>query len=197
MKLRFLFVCLFFSVLVGCQPTVSVISVDLRTQEGVYIVAYTDDRTIRTRMEQQLADDLSKLQMVAITSYSDIDDITSSSAEEVIAKAMQKKLVGLLVINQVGADGSDNIVKNPKRISPGHPTLQEFYSYSKDKLAKTFPQNQEVFAEVNLFILDGGEAKLFWSGTTWSFQADNKGTAIRDMSDMIAKQLALVRDRYR
>ncbi|MCZ6710645.1 MAG: hypothetical protein O7B25_09800, partial [Gammaproteobacteria bacterium] len=54
-----------------------------------------------------------------------------------------------------------------------------------------------VFAEVNLFILDGEAANLYWSGTTWSFHADGEGTAIRGISETIADQLQQVRDSAR
>ena len=200
MKLRFLASIFIIVIVGGCgstSVTTSTVTADFRKQKGVYVIAYTADQIVRTRMELQLANDLAALDMFAIPSFEDIDDITSTKPEEVIAKANEKKLLGLLLINQVSADGSDSLVKNPKRISPSHPTLREFYSYTRGQVAEKYDADQEVFAEVNLFILDRGEAKLFWSGTTWSFRADNKGTAIRDMSDTIARQLAQVRDRYR
>ena len=88
-------------------------------------------------------------------------------------------------------------MKNPSRISPAHPTLQAFYGHSKSQAGNITQQGEEVFAEVNLFILDKDEAKLYWSGTTWTFQADDKGRAVRDFGDTIAKQIAELRNRYR
>lgn len=192
---RLLFLTLIILTLTACKIQTSTVTADFRHQKGIYVVAYTADRSIRERVEDQLADDLRLNKMIAKTSFQEIEDVTTSSPAKVIQKANDAHLLAILVINQVGADGSNNIVKDPKRISPMHPTLQEFYAYSKQNFAQTIEQNQEVFAEVNLFVLDKGEAKLVWSGTTWSFQADNKGTAIRDISKTVASQLAKLRDK--
>ncbi len=115
---------------------------------------------------------------------------------KVIAEAEARKLLAVLLINQVAGDASDSIVKNPKRISPLHPTLRAFYEHSKQNIS-SYDQSQEVFAEVNLFVLNKGEATLIWSGTTWSFRADGKGTAIGDISATIVDQIARLRARYR
>lgn len=190
-----LFTCIAL-LLPGCGVQTTTVTADFRKQEGVYIVAYTDDRAIRTKMEDELVKDLTRRGMIAHPSHNDIDNITNSTRQEVIDNVKTKKLLAILVINQVARDGSNSIVDNSRRISPTHPTLQAFYEHTK--LAATgYPENQEVFTEVNLFILDRGEAKHYWSGTTWSFRADGKGTAIRDISDLIAKQLAQLRRKYR
>ena len=185
--------------LTGCnvQPTVTTVTADFRNQRGIYIVAYTPVRNIRKAMEDELAKNLALKTMVAVPSYDDFYDITTSTPQEVISKAKAQKLLAVLVINQVESDGSQGIVKNPRRISPAHPTLQAFYEHSKSQAENVYQQDQEVFAEVNLFILDKDEAKLYWSGTTWTFQADGKGRAIRDFGDTIAKQIATLRNRYR
>ena len=148
-------------------------------------------------MEQQLVGDLNAHNMIAVASSQDIEDVTAIQPDSVKAHATRRNLLAVLVINEVAADGSGSIVKNPRRISPTHPTLNEFYLYSKQKVAKNYSEDREVFAEVNLFVLDDEEAQLVWSGTTWSFRADNKGNAVRDISDTVAKQLAILRDRYR
>ncbi len=105
-------------------------------------------------------------------------------------------MISVIVINQVSRDATNSVVRNPERISPAHPDLQAFYDYSRGR-QPVVEQGQEVFAEVNLFVLDGDKANLFWSGTTWSFQADGQGTAIRGISETIANQLEKVRDQAR
>ncbi|MFT4820442.1 MAG: hypothetical protein ACI9PN_001301 [Candidatus Azotimanducaceae bacterium] len=195
MHSRFLFLILITLMLPACQEIqTSTVTADFRHQEGVYVVAYTADTPLRKRMEDQLASDLRLKKIIAKTSFSEIQNITQSSPAEVIQKASDAHLLAVLVINQVNASGLDKMAKDPKRISPSHPTLQEFYAYSKQNYGKEIEKDQEVFAEVSLFIINKGEAKLAWSGTTWSFEADNKGTAIRDISDMVASQLATLRD---
>lgn len=103
-------------------------------------------------------------------------------------------MLGIILINQVAADASDSIVENPDRVSPIHSTVQEFYAYSRNLATESIALDDEAFAEVNLFMLDDGEAKLYWSGTTWSFNVDNQGGAIRDISNTIVQQLTELRD---
>lgn len=161
------------------------------------MVGYTEDPEIQIRMEDQLVADLEAQNIIAFASHKDVVKITESTPQQVIDVAQAKKSLGIIVINQVSRDASDSIIQNPERISPLHPTLQEFYSYSRNLAGESYTQDQEVFAEVNFFILDHGEAKLFWSGTTWSFNGDNRGAAIRDISSMISQQLVELRDRFR
>jgi len=185
--------CLLF---VGCAAKTTLISVDFRTQAGVYVVGYTANSAIRLLVEDQLVSDIIARNMVAYPSHPDIDDITSSTPAQVIGKAKDKKAVGVIVVNQVAADASDSIVQDPRRVSPTHPDIQAFYEYSKGQ-NENFEEGQEVFAEVNLFIIQGDTANLLWSGTTWSFHADNRGSAVVGISEIIADQLRQVRDRYR
>jgi len=181
---------------VGCAAKTTLISVDFRTQAGVYVVGYTANSAIRLLVEDQLVSDIIARNMVAYPSHPDIDDITSSTPAQVIGKAKDKKAVGVIVVNQVAADASDSIVQDPRRVSPTHPDIQAFYEYSKGQ-NENFEEGQEVFAEVNLFIIQGDTANLLWSGTTWSFHADNRGSAVVGISEIIADQLRQVRDRYR
>lgn len=180
----------------GCVSETTVIRVDFRKSAGVYVVGYTTNSAIRLLMEDQLVGDIIARGMVAYPSHTDIDDITASTPAQVIDKANDKKAVGVLVINQVAADASDSVIKNPKRVSPTHPDIQAFYKYSKEQ-NENFEEGLQVFAEVNLFIIDGETTNLLWSGTTWSFHADNRGSAVVGISEIIADQLRLVRDRYR
>lgn len=178
----------------GCSET-TILQVDLTQQQGLYVVGYTEDPVIRSRMEEQLVADLIEQDIIALASYQDIIEIIESTPQELIDEAMGKKVLGIIVINQVAADASDSIVQNPDRISPLHPTIQEFYAYSRDLAGQAYAQDRETFAEVNLFLLDNGEAKLYWSGTTWSFNVDNQGSAIRGISNLIVQQLVALRER--
>jgi hypothetical protein len=180
----------------GCAAKTTVVRADFTQGEGAYVVGYAADPAIRTRVEEQLVSDLRAREMIAFASHPDIPDITSSSRYELIAAARKRGVISVIVINQVSGDASDSVVQNPKRISPTHPDLRSFYEYSRDRQTAIEP-GQQVFAEVNLFVLDGDKANLFWSGTTWSFQADGQGTAIRGISETIANQLQKVRDQSR
>ncbi len=180
----------------GCATQTTVVRADFTQGEGAYVVGYSGDPVIRTRMEEQLVNDLRAREMIAFASHTDIPDITASSRYELIAAARKRGVISVIVINQVSGDASDSVVQNPERISPTHPDLQAFYDYSLGQQPVVEP-GQQVFAEVNLFVLDGDEASLFWSGTTWSFQADGQGTAIRGISETIADQLQKVRDQAR
>lgn len=180
----------------GCATKTTVVRADFTQGEGAYVVGYSEDPVIRTRVEEQLVEDLRAREMIAFASHPDIPDITTSSRYELIAAARKRGVISVIVINQVSSDATDSVVRNPERVSPTHPDLQAFYDYSRGRQADVGP-GQEVFAEVNLFVLDGDKANLFWSGTTWSFQADGQGTAIRGISETIADQLQKVRDQSR
>ena len=189
----FMFACCGLILLASCSET-TILRVDFTQQRGAYVVAYTEDLVIRIRMEDQLVADLIERDMIAYVSYEDITDIVERTPQEIIDTAMQKSALGIIVINQVAADASDSIFQNPDRVSPLHPTLQEFYANSRELAGESYSEDREAFAEVNLFVLDNGEAKLFWSGTTWSFHVDNQGGAIREISNIIADQLVELRE---
>lgn len=183
--------------LAGCASKTTVIRADFTKGAGVYVVGFTPDPAIRTAMEEQLVADLRAREAIAYPSHVDIPDITASNRDELIASARARSVIGIIVINQATADASDSVVQNPQRVSPAHPDVKAFYRYSKRQQQAALDPSQRVFAEVNLFILDGDLANLFWSGTTWSFHADGQGGAIRGISETIADQLQQVRDTTR
>ncbi len=183
--------------LTACTTQTTVIRADFTQGEGALIVGYAADRAIRVAIEDQLVGDLTARNMVAYPSHPDIADITASNRDQLIALARAKKAVSVLVINQVASDASDSVVQNPERVSPNHPDLQAFYHYTEAHQPAAPQVGQSVLAEVNLFVLDGDKANLFWSGTTWSFQADGKGTALRDISALVADQLQQLRTNAR
>ncbi|MEJ2133586.1 MAG: hypothetical protein P8Y95_18670, partial [Gammaproteobacteria bacterium] len=54
----------------------------------------------------------------------------------------------------------------------------------------------EMFAEVNAYVIDGDGAQLIWSGVTWNFKADRAGSAISEVSALIAENLVNARDDF-
>ena len=181
--------------LCACATAPDVIRTDFTKNEGVYIVGFTSNAAVRRQMEDQLVTDLYARNIVAHPSYSDLPDISISSRNSVLQAANAKHTVAVLVINQVVADAGGNIA-NPVRNSPDHLDLQAFYNYSKS-VEESYDSTQEVFAEVNAFLIDGEKTRLFWSGTTWSFQADGAGGAIRGISETIANEIEKIRDQMR
>ena len=192
-----LFVSLYLSLLSCTTVETTTVTADFRQKQGVYVVGYTENADTRVMLENQLVSDLTKRDMVAWASHLTLADVINATPQEIKDKAAEKKALSVIILNRVAADASDSVVKNPARISPKHTTLQAFYSHSRELVGSSYDAEQEVFVEVNLFILDGDEAKLFWSGTTWTFNADDRPATIQDISTTVADQLALVRDRYR
>jgi len=191
------FLILFASLNVAaCVTETKVIRVDLTQREGVYVVGFTELADIRSNMEDQLVEDLAAKNISARASHTDIADITHSSREAILAQANARKLLAVLLINQVAADASDSVITNPNRVSPTHPDLQAFYQHANKERLQPAGDNQLVFAEINLFIIDGEHANLFWSGTTWSVNADGQGGAIRDVSQVVVDQLAAMRSQF-
>jgi hypothetical protein len=173
----------------GCTSRTEVFKTDLTEQAGVYVVGYTGNPTVRTAIEDQLVGDLEARGMTAWPSHADLPDLAGRTAPDVVSAAEQHAAIGVILVNQVAADASDSVVENPKRITPLHPDLQTFFTQSREEMTDNHQPDQYVFAEVNLFLLDGQATRLYWSGTTWSFVADGQGTALRGISETIADQL--------
>jgi hypothetical protein len=178
----------------GCASHTDVFSTDLTKQAGVYVVGYTTDAAARTALEDQLVTDLESREMVAWPSHADLATLETRDAADVIAAADRHDAAAVILINQVAADASDSLVKDPQRITPLHPDLRTFFQESRDEMVDNHAAAQPVFAEVNLFLIDGKATRLYWSGTTWSFHADGQGTAVRGISEVIADQLRDARD---
>lgn len=181
--------------LTACVTRTDVIQTDLTRNAGAYVIGYSTVPEIRQSFEDQLVQDLKEREIVAYASYTDLPDIQATTRNSVLAAAHAKKTVAVVVINQVVA-GEDGVVENPLRISPDHPDLQAFYDHTRS-LEKNFEPDREVFAEVNAFFIDGDKTRLFWSGTTWSFQADGAGGAIGGISETIANEMRKIRDEMR
>lgn len=197
MAVRF-FVALVVTVLVaGCVTKTEVIRADFTQAEGVYVIGFTEDAEIRQRLEDELVADLRAQGSIAYPSYPDIRDITTSTRGEIIGLVNSKKLISVLLLNQVSADASDSVVAEPERVSPLHPDLQAFYAHARESEPSMPEQGERVFVEINLFVIDGEKANLFWSGTSWSDRADGRGGAIGDISALVTQQLTALRDRLR
>lgn len=178
----------------SCATETKVIKADLTKRQGTYVIAYIPDLNVRLRLENQLVADLRAKNITARASNEDINNVLLSSREDVLTHANQHDLLGVLVINQVAADASDSIVADPQRVSPTHPDLRAFYAHTSKTAPQPTGDSQRVFAEMNLFILNEDEANLFWSGTAWTI-GDGKGSAVAEISDLVAQQLANVRQR--
>ena len=185
-----LLVCL--ATLVGCAGEPEVFTTDLTRQSGVYVVGYTADTELRRAFEDRLVSDLGVRGIAAFASYEDLPDLAASTPEDVVRGANRRDAVGVVLVNQASADASQSPVQNPARVTPLHPDIQTFYRLSRDEMRDT-QDGRPVFAEVNLFLVDGASTRLFWSGTTWSFQPGDRDRAISQVSEAIAEQMAAAR----
>jgi hypothetical protein len=192
--------CLCLSACIGllsaCAGQTQVFSTDLTTQSGVYILGYTTNSAIRIAMEDQLVADLARQDMLAWASHNDLPDLQRITPPDVVAAANGKQAIGVVLINQVAADASDSVLSNPDRVTPLHPDLQAFFQEAHAEMEDNVEPGTPVFAEVNLFLVDGAATRLYWSGTTWSFHADGNGTAIREISATIATQMRNARREF-
>jgi hypothetical protein len=180
----------------ACASKTEVFTTDLTRQQGLYVVGYTTDAAIRSAMEDQLVADLTARGFTAFPSHADIADLGGSSAEQVVRAAHRKGALGVVLINQAVAESSESPVRNPQRVTPLHPDIGSFYLQSRAEMVDEPANGQPIFAEVNLFLLDGAATRLFWSGTTWTFNADGRGGAIRGISETVATQMREAREEF-
>lgn len=178
----------------GCASSPTVFSTDLTRQTGVYVLGYTADSALRRAFEERLVADLEARGITAYASYVDLPDLAASNAGDVVREANRRDVVGVVLVNQASAEGSGSPVQNPARVTPLHPDIQTFYRLSRDEMQDT-REGSPVFAEVNLFLLDGSSTRLFWSGTTWTFQEGDRDQAIGQVSENIAEQMEAARAR--
>lgn len=183
------------ALLVGCTTRTEVTTYDFSSRTGLYVLGYTTQENLRRAVEDQLVADIRAKDMVAYASYEDLPELTAADRTSLIAAANEKRAIAILVINQVTPD-AEGVIDNPARITPEHPDLAAFFEYSKS-VQRSYVPGSEVLAEVNAFLLDGNRARLVWSGTTWSFDADGKGGAISGISDNIATELSEIQKSLR
>ena len=179
--------------LIGCTTT-EVIEIEI-TGQGAYIVGYTDQSELRRAFEDQLVADLEKLDMRARASYPDFPSISGPSPEAVIQQAKDHGLAGIVIVNPVITDRAGPVT-DPRRVTPEHRELRDFYGYTKGAIGHDYDPSREMFAEVNGYVINGDGTRLIWSGVTWTFKADGAGAAVSEVSKHIADNLVAARDDF-
>lgn len=183
---------------VGCASTASddVMIMDFRNTSGAYILAYTEDLDIRTRFEDQLVADLAARDIKAWPSHPDIQEATATTREDVLSAANARQAMFVILAERVPPHGQAVAqTKRPERISHEHPDLREFYEHTRPDEAPV-DADEEVWVEVSAYLVQGDRAKLFWTGTSWSFAADGEGGAIADISTTIANAIVRARAQF-
>lgn len=183
----------------GCASAPSdddVMIMDFRNTSGAYILAYTADVDIRTRFEDQLVADLAARDIKAWPSYPDIPAATATNRENVLAAANAKQAMFVILAERVPPNGQAVAqTRRPERITHKHPNLREFYEHTRPPEAPV-DADGEVWVEVSAYLIQGDRAKLFWTGTSWSFAADGEDGAIADNSTTIANAIARARAQF-
>lgn len=157
--------------------------IDYRNTEGAYVLVYSGDEDFRIQLEDRLVSDLALRELKGFPSHPDIPDVQDSSRDEVLNFARAKKAMFVLVVEEV-AVGQAGVVDEQAQITQAHPTLRDFYQQSLPKDYE-YAEDDQVFVEVSAFLIQENTAKLVWSGTTWSLQADGEGDRIADLSTTI------------
>lgn len=182
--------------LAGCmQPRDAEVTViDLRNRAGAYVLVYSGDAAVRTLFENRLVADLAARDIKGFPSHRDLPDVRATSRDSVLAAANAHKALFVLVVEEI-PPGQVGAVRNPKRITHEHPTLRDFYEHTRPP-GQEYDAAAQVFVEVNAFLIQEQAARLVWSGTTWSFQADGQGGRIEGVSATIAEAIDRARRQY-
>lgn len=191
-----LFIALILSACSSTSPPKTEVTVfDYRNTDGAYVLVYSVDEAFRVSLEDRLVADLADRELRAVPSHPDIPDIRASSRDEVLAFAKDEKVMFVLVVEEV-LDGETGVVNQPSQVTYSHPTLQDFY---QDSLPEDYDPDGDgqVFVEVSAFLIQEDSAKLVWSGTTWSVQADGEGDRVGDISATIADAIKQAQRRRR
>lgn len=173
-----------------------VMVMDFRNTRGAYILGYTSDLDVRTRFEDQLVADLAAHDIRAWPSYPDIPEATEATREDVLTAADAKHAMFVILAERVPPGGEAVAqTKRPERITHEHPDLREFYEHNRPKEEPSDP-DRAVWVEISAYLIQGDRAKLFWTGTTWSFATDGEDGAIADISATIANAIARARAQF-
>ncbi|MDX1556076.1 MAG: hypothetical protein R3212_08625 [Xanthomonadales bacterium] len=167
--------------------TTEVTVLDYRNANGAYVLVYSTDHELRSMFEDRLVADLAARDMLAFASYPDLPDASATTRETLLAAAKARKAMFVLVAEEV-EHGQSGVVRSDRRITHEHPTLKDFYAHTKPA-DHEHDDDAQVFVEVSAFLIQGDFAKLVWSGTTWSFQADGQAGRIAEISAMIANAI--------
>ena len=183
----------FIAVACAAPPKQEVTVIDYRNTSGAYILVYSTDEELRTLFEDRLVTDLEDRELKAYPSYPDIPDVATSNREILIGAANAKKAMYVLVVEEV-RQGETGVVPGDNRITHEQATLQDFYKHTQPA-EQEHDDDDQVFVEVSAFLIQGDFAKLVWSGTTWSIQADGQGDKIAGISATIADAIITARRR--
>lgn len=177
----------------GCAsappPRTDVTVFDYRNAEGAYVLVYSTDNELRRMFEDRLVADLAARDMRGIPSYPDLPDAKASNRENLLGAAKAHKAMFVLIVEEV-KHGEHGVTRSTStdRITHEHPTLQEFYAHTV-VADHGHDDETQVFVEVSGFLIQGEYAKLIWSGTTWSFNADDEEGRISELSGIIANAI--------
>jgi len=176
------------------KPDSDVMVLDFANTKGAYILAYSADQDVRKAFEDQLVVDLAARDITAWPSYPNIPDATKTTRDAVLAAANAKKAMFVILAEEV-PPGKQAVSQGQGRITHDHPDLQEFYEHSKPP-GTQYDADKQVFVEVTAYLIQGNRAKSFWSGTTWAFNADGEGSAIKSISTTIADAIVKARKQF-
>ena len=194
-SLSFMLTTVFATLLAGCSSTSNVISTDLTRQSGLYIVAYVDREDIRTKLEDQFVQDLDAQGIRAVASRHDIKVIKGSTPTTIVRAANTHKVAAVVIVNRVSKDGGGSIIKSDQGISPSNADLNAYYDATKGEL-DNYGNDEPIFAEVNVFLIDGSKTRRLWTGTTWTFEGQDD-EVVGTISETIAAELAKVAGEFR
>ncbi|MEJ8566374.1 hypothetical protein [Elongatibacter sediminis] len=192
---RLLAGCLLAGLVSACgSPRTDTTVLNFRDNAGAYVLVYSTDLEMRTVFEDRLVADLAAREIAANASHLDLPDVRKGTRDSLLAAARRHHNMFILMVEEVGHDES-GIVPTRGRITHEHPTLKEFYAHSLPADHEHDDATQ-VFVEVSAFLVQEDHARLVWSGTAWSFQADGESGRIPGLSTIIADAIEKARDDY-
>ena len=170
----------------GCAGPTQTISTDLTRVSGVYVIAYVDRQDVRTRLEQRFVAELAERDVRAIASQPDLPEIKQASPRDMVRAANLHDVAAIIIVNRIAGDGSGSIIRSDRRILPAD--LAAYYEVASTE-PDDYANEDPVYAEANGFLVDGNRTRRFWTGTTWTFGAD-EDTVIDNVARTIAIELS-------
>ena len=185
----------------GCASQTTTTSeatiIDYRNTEGAFIIVNSTDQEFRTQFEDRLVADLAARDFKGIASYPEIPDVSTTNREEVLAAANAQKAMFVLVVEELKRDEAGAVPSdNPGRITRENETLKDFYETTRPTDGD-YDEDDQVFVEVSGFLIQGDTARLIWSGTTWSFEANEQEDRIANLSATISQEIDIARRKRR
>jgi hypothetical protein len=177
--------------LVGCSgapPAVPEVTVG-SPGNPVLIVAYSPNDEVRVGFEDQLEADLADAGIVSVPSHNLVQTFGLIDHPWVMDAAARRDAPLVLMVRRVITDmeGEGN------EVPPGvtrHRTLREYFlNVGRSRLPDLPPPGRQVI-EVAGYLRNGPSTELVWSGYTWVDFDGDLGAAIRETSEVIARNLA-------